>query len=72
MQLAYDVHGPDDGPPVVLVGSLGTTTALWREQIDALSAEARLVCVDLPGHGRSQVRRPRSPSRTSRGMSWRR
>lgn len=56
MQLASDVHGPDDGPPIVFLGSLGTTTALWRDQVTALSTGARCLCIDLPGHGRSPVR----------------
>lgn len=56
MRLACDLHGLDGGPPIVFVGSLGTTTALWREQVEALRAEARLVCIDLPGHGRSDAR----------------
>jgi len=56
VQLACDVRGPHDGPPVVFVGSLGTTTALWRDQVDALSPFVRCISIDLPGHGRSPVR----------------
>jgi len=56
MQLACNVHGPDGGPPIVFIGSLGTTTALWRDQIEGLLTAARCICIDLPGHGRSPVR----------------
>jgi 3-oxoadipate enol-lactonase len=37
----------------VLVGSLGTTTAMWDPQVAALSDRLRLIPVDLRGHGRS-------------------
>ncbi|GAA3587888.1 3-oxoadipate enol-lactonase [Amycolatopsis ultiminotia] len=56
MRLAHDVYGPAEAPVVVLLGSLGTTTALWRPQVEGLSGSRRLVLLDLPGHGRSTQR----------------
>jgi 3-oxoadipate enol-lactonase len=43
-----------DGEPVVLVGSLGSSIAMWEPQLDALR-DRRVVRVDLPGHGASPV-----------------
>lgn len=42
-----------DGPTVVLLGSLGTTLAMWEPQLPAL--RGRVVRIDLPGHGGSPV-----------------
>ena len=52
MKLHHVVQG--DGPTVVLLGSLGSTTAMWEPQLAALR-DFRVVRVDLPGHGGSPV-----------------
>ena len=52
MKLHQVVQG--DGPTVVLLGSLGSTTAMWQPQLPALR-DFRVVRVDLPGHGGSPV-----------------
>jgi 3-oxoadipate enol-lactonase len=41
-----------DGPPLVLLGSLGSTTEMWEPQLPALQG-FRVIRVDLPGHGGS-------------------
>lgn len=56
--MAVGVHhvidGPDDGPVVVLSGSIGSTTAMWDEQVPPLvQAGFRVVRVDHRGHGGS-------------------
>ncbi|MGH3730354.1 MAG: 3-oxoadipate enol-lactonase, partial [Micromonosporaceae bacterium] len=51
----YDVHGPLDAPAVVLGGSLGTTRAMWDEQLPALAGEFRVIRYDHRGHGESHV-----------------
>jgi 3-oxoadipate enol-lactonase len=43
-----------DGPTVCLLGSLGSTVAMWEPQLSALRGY-RVVRVDLPGHGGSPV-----------------
>lgn len=53
--LHHLVAGPQDGPAIVLVGSLGTTLAMWEPQVAALSTDFRVVAVDLPGHGGTPV-----------------
>jgi 3-oxoadipate enol-lactonase len=44
-------HG--DGTPLVLLGSLGSTTAMWQPQFDGLADRFRCLAIDLPGHGAS-------------------
>jgi pimeloyl-ACP methyl ester carboxylesterase len=61
--LAYmDTGG--DGPVVLLVHGLGSTSSFWEYQLDSpLGDELRLIAVDLPGWGRSdQPDGPYTPS----------
>jgi 3-oxoadipate enol-lactonase len=56
---AVDLHatidGPSDAPPLVLGPSLGTTTAMWEPQVEALSQHFRVIRYDARGHGASPV-----------------
>jgi len=54
-RLHYVAEGPEDGPPLVLSGSLGSTLDMWRPQRTALSDEYRVISYDHRGHGRSAV-----------------
>ena len=47
--------GPSDAPVVVLIGSLGSTHAMWDPQVPVLSQRFRVVRYDARGHGRSPV-----------------
>ena len=50
-----DFGGPDTGPLILLGPSLGTSAAtLWGAAAEGLTARARVVGWDLPGHGRSR------------------
>lgn len=49
----WDDAGPDDGPGLVLVHSLGTDSRMWNDQIAELTPLRRVVWMDLPGHGLS-------------------
>lgn len=51
VDLAHDVHGPDDAPWLVLGASLGTDRTLWREQMPALTERFRVLRYDHRGHG---------------------
>jgi 3-oxoadipate enol-lactonase len=53
--LAYTVDGPATAPVLLLGSSLGTTAALWDNEIEALAREYRVVRYDHRGHGRSPV-----------------
>jgi pimeloyl-ACP methyl ester carboxylesterase/enoyl-CoA hydratase/carnithine racemase len=41
------------GPPVVLLHSLGTSSALWDDILPALTTKYRVVAIDARGHGDS-------------------
>jgi len=48
------VHaGPPDGTPIVWLGSLGSSTAMWDPQIAAFAGRHRCILIDHPGHGAS-------------------
>ncbi|MEQ9675473.1 MAG: alpha/beta fold hydrolase, partial [Roseovarius indicus] len=52
-ETAYDIAGPEDGPPVVLIHGLGLSRAIWAGLMPALAAEHRVLSYDFPGHGQS-------------------
>jgi 3-oxoadipate enol-lactonase len=51
----HDV-GPRDAPAVVLLHAIATDSELWASQIPVWSQFARILAVDLPGHGASAPR----------------
>lgn len=53
--LAHQVHGSVNDQPVVLLHALATSSALWEPQLPAWSAQFCVVCIDLPGHGKSAM-----------------
>lgn len=53
--------GRSEGIPLVFVGSLGSSVKMWLPQLDHFSATRRVVAIDLPGHGESDVT-PGSPT----------
>jgi 3-oxoadipate enol-lactonase len=57
--LSYVADGPDEGFPVLLGSSIGTTHAMWGPQIEALARRWRAVRFDARGHGGSPA--PRGP-----------
>jgi pimeloyl-ACP methyl ester carboxylesterase len=46
----YRWAGAAEGPVLVVGNSLGTTSAMWREQMPALGRTMRLLLIDHPGH----------------------
>ena len=48
--------GPRDAPTVVLLHAIATNAELWAAQIPVWSQFARILAVDLPGHGASAPR----------------
>ena len=51
----YAELGEGDGPPILLVHGLGGRWQNWLENIPRLAQRRRVVAVDLPGFGRSQL-----------------
>jgi pimeloyl-ACP methyl ester carboxylesterase len=51
VNIYYEVHG--NGPPLLLTHGYSSTSAMWREQIAALSKHHQLVLWDMRGHGQS-------------------
>jgi 3-oxoadipate enol-lactonase len=53
-----EIDGPSsglDGPPVLLLGSLGSALDMWEPQLAALTQRYQVVRVDHRGHGASPV-----------------
>lgn len=55
MRLDHRLHGPEDGPVLVLSNSLGTTQGLWARQLPELAQRFRVLTYDHPGHGSSEL-----------------
>jgi 3-oxoadipate enol-lactonase len=51
--IAWYSDGSPTAPALLLLGSLGTTSDIWRPQIQPLSARYRVIRLDTRGHGRS-------------------
>ncbi len=51
----YRLDGLPQAPWLVLLGSLGTTTAVWDRQVPALRAWFRVLRTEHPGHGGAGV-----------------
>jgi 3-oxoadipate enol-lactonase len=53
VRLAYQVSGPSDGPPLVLLHGRGAGAADWDGVAAAFARHWRTYALDLRGHGRS-------------------
>jgi pimeloyl-ACP methyl ester carboxylesterase len=52
--LAYEIHGPDDGPPVLLLHGILLDAAVNRDLAAPMAEDGfRVILLDLLGHGRS-------------------
>ncbi|MGH8890731.1 MAG: 3-oxoadipate enol-lactonase [Acidothermaceae bacterium] len=51
--LHYVIDGVPDAPLVVLANSVGTTTAVWKQLLPALTERFRVLRFDHRGHGES-------------------
>ena len=55
LELAADVRGPEDAPPVILLHGGGQTRSAWRATSAALAGHGlKVISVDQRGHGESQ------------------
>lgn len=56
MTILHNVsYGDDNTKTLVFIGSLGSTTAMWLPQLDALQKDFRVIAVDHRGHGLSPL-----------------
>jgi 3-oxoadipate enol-lactonase / 4-carboxymuconolactone decarboxylase len=62
VKLHWQDEGPVGAPVLVLLNSLGTSTAMWDAQAGALAEQFRVVRIDARGHGRSPAAPPDEPS----------
>ena len=61
VKIHYEVHGfkihgskiHGDGPPLILTHGYSSTSAMWKEQVEALSTHHKLILWDMRGHGQS-------------------
>jgi 3-oxoadipate enol-lactonase len=53
--IGYEVDGLPDGPPLLLINSIGSTRELWARQMPALTGRYRVIRYDTRGHGQSSV-----------------
>src|SRR5436853_6533048 len=53
VSLAYYVYGA--GIPLVFIHGFGETNAVWKNQVSFLSKHFKLIVVDVPGSGASQL-----------------
>lgn len=59
MRIHYQVAGPLDGPPLILLHGIGGNVNWWQENIGAFSQHFRTYALDLPGFGQTwRLRQP--------------
>ncbi len=51
LDIYYEIHG--EGPPLVLIHGLGSSTLDWESQVVFLSKHFQTIAIDLRGHGKS-------------------
>jgi 3-carboxy-cis,cis-muconate cycloisomerase/3-oxoadipate enol-lactonase len=54
-RLAYELSGPQQSSVLVLSNSMGTTPAMWDQQLAALTGRLRVLRYDHRGHGASEA-----------------
>jgi 3-oxoadipate enol-lactonase len=52
-RLSYELHGPEAGPPLLLLEGLGGDIPGWRRNIPRLSQRYRVIAYDFRGNGLS-------------------
>ena len=51
----YQLAGPADGPPIVLMHGHTFDSTIWVEQVPLLAERFRVATFDVRGHGRSDA-----------------
>lgn len=55
IKMAYQIDGPENGPPVFLSNSLMSSIEMWDRTLPALTDRYRVIRYDTRGHGQSEV-----------------
>ena len=58
LKLAVTVDGPPEAPVLVLANPIGTSMAIWRHQVPALSRHFRVLRFEHRGHGAPGAQSP--------------
>ncbi len=53
VQLSWREDGPAGAPPLVLLNSVGSSTAMWEPCVGPLAEQRRVIRIDARGHGNS-------------------
>ena len=53
VHLNYELHGPEDATPMILLEGMGGDIPGWRRNIPALAGELRVIAYDFRGNGNS-------------------
>lgn len=61
MQLAHELVGHHDAPPVVLIHGITECHQSWGTLVPSLAADHLVLAVDLRGHGQSEFEDPYDP-----------
>jgi 3-oxoadipate enol-lactonase / 4-carboxymuconolactone decarboxylase len=62
IRLAWRTDGPSDARPLVLLNSVGATSAMWEPCLAPLAEQFRVIRIDTRGHGNSPAAPPGEPS----------
>ncbi|OWY60989.1 hypothetical protein B7486_66210, partial [cyanobacterium TDX16] len=54
-RISYDVHGPEDGEPLLLIQGLGADKRGWFRQVRPFTRRYRTIAFDNRGVGGSDV-----------------
>jgi len=55
INMAYQIDGPDNGPPILMSNSLMSSLEMWDSNIASLTDRYRVIRYDTRGHGQSEV-----------------
>lgn len=58
LTVALQEAGPTDGPGIVFIHNGGTSSTIWRHQVEDLATDHHVIALDLPGFGESPLPEP--------------
>jgi len=52
-RIHYEIHGEGNKVPLVLLHGFLEDSEIWNPIVEELKKERQIICIDLPGHGKS-------------------